>query len=410
MVMVLHRRPPCPSLTVSSPLRTHPLPIASSGDARSLIVAGALPPPANGMTVITATVLRSELVGRYEIVHVDLSDHRDISNVGRFDMRNIALALLHGARFSLALLRGARLAYVPIGRDRTGFLRDALMLLPARLAGCRVVVHLHSRDFVTSFYDREAPWMRTLIRAALGGDTHAIVLGESRRGDFDGLVPAERVHVLPNGVADVGAGPPAGERRPEVLFLSLLRREKGVFELLDAAREIVARRPDARFTFAGSWYRDAERREAESFIARHGLDDAITFVGPVSGDAKNDLLRRAAVLAFPSRYMSEGHPLVLLEALSAGTPCVATAIAAIPEIVADGEVGRLIPEADTAALAQALESLLADPILRTRMGDNARRRYLREFTAQMFETRLTKIIDAVSGRGSGSGVRSGRPR
>jgi glycosyltransferase involved in cell wall biosynthesis len=73
-------------------------------------------------------------------------------------------------------------------------------------------------------------------------------------------------------------------------------------------------------------------------------------------------------------------------------------------------VGRLIPEADSAALAQALESLLADPILRTRMGDNARRRYLREFTAQMFETRLTKIIDAVSGRRSGSGVRSGRPR
>jgi glycosyltransferase involved in cell wall biosynthesis len=408
--MVPHGRPPCGSRRVSPPFRTRSLPRAFYSDARALIVAGALPPPANGMTVITATVLRSELVGRYEIVHVDLSDHRDISNVGRFDMRNIALALLHGARFSLALLRGARLAYVPIGRDRTGFLRDALMLLPARLAGCRVVVHLHSRDFVTSFYDREAPWMRTLIRAALSGDTHAIVLGESRRGDFDGLLPADRVHVLPNGVADVGAGPPAGERRPEVLFLSLLRREKGLFDLLDAAREIVAHRPDAVFTFAGSWYRDAERREAESFVARHGLDDVISFVGPVSGDAKNDLLRRAAVLAFPSQYASEGHPLVLLEALSAGTPCVATAIAAIPEIVTDGEVGRLIVAGDSAALARALESLLADPILRTRMGENARHRYLREFTERMFETRLTKIIDAVAGHRSGSGIHQGRPR
>lgn len=376
----------------------------SSTDARALIVAGALPPPANGMTIITGTVLRSRLAQHYEIVHIDLSDHRDIGNIGRFDVRNIALALLHGLRFSLALLRGARLTYVPIGRDRPGFLRDALMLLPARLAGCRKIVHLHSRDFVTSFYDREAGWMRALIRAALGGDTDAIVLGESRRGDFDGLLSRERVHVLPNGVEDVGAGPPAGERRPEVLFLSLLRREKGLFELLDAARTVVARRPDARFTFAGDWYREAERREAERFVAGHGLTDAVTFVGPVAGAAKNDLLRRAAVLAFPSRYTSEGHPLVLLEALSAATPCVATAIGAIPEIVADGEVGRLVPEGDTAALVEALEALLADPLLRTRMGDNARRRYLDEFTEQRFEERLSAIVDAVAGRRTGSGV------
>jgi glycosyltransferase involved in cell wall biosynthesis len=383
--------------------------MVSSIDTRRLLVAGALPPPANGMTIITCTVLRSRLARHYEIVHVDLSDHRDISNVGRLDLRNIALALLHGFRFSLALLRGVRLTYVPIGRDRAGFLRDALMLLPARLSGSRVIVHLHSRDFATSFYDREAGWMRALIRAALGGDTHAIVLGESRRGDFDGLLSRERVHVLPNGVADVGAGPPAGERRPEVLFLSLMRREKGLFELLDAARDIVAIRPDTQFTLAGDWYRDAERREAGRFVAAHGLTDAVTFVGPVSGAAKADLLRRAAVFAFPSRYASEGHPLVLLEALSAGTPCVATAIGAIPEIVRDGEVGRLVPEGDTGALAQALESLLADPMLRTRMGDNARQHYLGEFTEQIFEERLTNIVHAVAGREKGSGVTEGNP-
>jgi glycosyltransferase involved in cell wall biosynthesis len=367
-----------------------------AGDRQALIVVGALPPPANGMTIMTDTVLGSPLAGRYRIVHVDLSDHRAIANVGRFDVRNIALALLHGLRFALGLARGARLAYVPIGRDRPGFLRDALMLLPARLIGCRVVVHFHSRDFVSSFYDCESAWMRAIIRAALGGKTYAIVLGESRRRDFDGLLPPERIHVLPNGVSDVGPGPPAGERAPEVLFLSLLRREKGLFDLLDAAAQIAARRPDARFTFAGAWYRERERQEAARFVSERGLEDAIAFVGPASGEAKNDLLRRAAVLAFPSRYGSEGHPLVLLEALSAGTPCVATAIGAIPEIVADGEVGRLIAEGDTQALATALELLLADPGARTRMGDACRRRYLESFTEEVFGARLVKIVDAVA--------------
>ena len=365
-------------------------------DRQALIVVGALPPPANGMTIMTGTVLGSRLASRYRIVHVDLSDHRDIANVGRFDARNIALALMHGLRFALALARGARLAYVPIGRDRPGFLRDALMLLAARLVGCRVVVHFHSRDFVSSFYDREPGWMRAIIRAALGGRTHAIVLGQNRRWDFDGLLSPERVYVLPNGVADVGPGAPAGERTPEVLFLSLLRREKGLFDVLEAAAQIVARRPDTHFTFAGAWYRPSERHEAERFVSERGLGKAVAFVGPASGEGKNDLLRRAAVLAFPSRYASEAHPLVLLEALSAGTPCVVTAIGAIPEIVADGAVGRLIPEGDTHALVEALDLLLGDPDVRTRMGAAARRRYLESFTKEVFGARLVKIVDAVA--------------
>jgi glycosyltransferase involved in cell wall biosynthesis len=365
-------------------------------DRQALLVVGALPPPANGMTIMTGTVLGSPLAGSYRIVHVDLSDHRAIANVGRFDARNVALALLHCLRFAVGLARGARLAYVPIGRDRLGFLRDALMLLSARLVGCRVVVHFHSRDFVSTFYDRETAQMRAIIRAALGGATHAIVLGENRRRDFEGLLPAHRIHVLPNGVDEVGPGPPAGERAPEVLFLSLLRREKGLFDVLEAAARIVARRPDARFTFAGDWYRDSERWEAARFVSDHDLDEVVAFVGPASGEAKKELLRRAAVLAFPSRYDSEGHPLVLLEALSAGTPCVASAIGAIPEIVTDGEVGRLIAEGDGQGFVEALDLLLADPEARTRMGDAARRRYLESFTKEVFGARLVKIVDAVA--------------
>jgi glycosyltransferase involved in cell wall biosynthesis len=134
-------------------------------------------------------------------------------------------------------------------------------------------------------------------------------------------------------------------------------------------------------------------------VSEHGLAEAVAFVGPLSGEARNELLRRAAVFAFPSRYSSEGHPLVLLEALSAATPCVATSIGAIPEIVADGEVGRLITEGDTEALVEALDVLLADPDARTRMGDAARRRYLESFTEEVFGARLVKIIDAVADDG-----------
>ena len=82
------------------------------------------------------------------IVHVETSDHRPISTVGRIDLRNIFLALKHSVAFtSRLLLHWPDLVYIPVSRDRLGFLRDALFLIPTRLSRRRLIVHFHSREF-----------------------------------------------------------------------------------------------------------------------------------------------------------------------------------------------------------------------------------------------------------------------
>ena len=94
-------------------------------------------------------------------------------------------------------------------------------------------------------------------------------------------------------------------------------------------------------------------------------------------------------MAFPSH--AEGHPLVVLEALSASVPVIATRVGAIPEMLADGIEGYLVAVGDVSALADRIAALVSDPAMRARMSVAARMRYEAEFTAHRFATRLGRV-------------------
>jgi glycosyltransferase involved in cell wall biosynthesis len=344
------------------------------------------------MTIMTETLLRSELADEFSIVHVDTSDHREIAAVGRVDVRNVVLALRHAAAFLWALVhRRPEVVYIPIARDRLGYLRDAAFLLPARLSRIPVVLHLHSRQFY-DFYRGERLLMRTLITATLPRRAIVVVLGESRRDDFGPLVPATQVAVVPNGIVDPGAPcSAAGDRDPIVLHLSTQSRAKGTFSTLEAMRRLRIAVPDARLVLAGGWASVRESEAAAEFLAEHGLGEHVTMLGAVQSVEKARLLEDAAVYCFPSEYPQEGHPLTVIEALAAGTPVVASALAAIPETVTDGVEGFLVPPGDVDLLTERLEQLLRDAQARTRMGAAARARFERDFTIARFSRDLGRV-------------------
>ncbi len=363
-----------------------------SSERRPIVtVVGPVSPPANGMTMMTEVVLGSSLRDEFRLLHVDTSDHREIAAVGRLDLWNVWLAARHALAFGVALLRRPALCYLPVARNRLGFLRDAALLLLARLARRSCVVHFHGRGF-SDFYAAEPRWLRLLIRLALHGRTHAVVLGESRRQEFAGLLPDARVHAVPNGIPDHAHPGVADEPRERlVLHLATLMREKGVFGVIEAAHKTQQALPDATFVLAGDWYREEERNQAQAYLAEHGLEDRVQIAGPVHGAAKAELLARAAAMAFPSRYPYEGHPLVVLEALCSGTPVIATPIGCVPEMICNGREGFLVAEGDADALGARLVELLGDEELRRRMGHAARRRYEEAFTSQRFAERLGEV-------------------
>jgi glycosyltransferase involved in cell wall biosynthesis len=341
-----------------------------------LVVVGPLPPPVHGVTVSTKLVLENRyLHERFDVSHLDTSDHRSGRNVGRWDRQNVRTAIRAAARLTWTL-RGAKgIVYLPLSQSTPGFLRDSLLTLVAHARGWRVAAHLRGSDF-RSYYDTSPRTLRWWIRTTLRCIDSIAVMGESLRWMFWGLVPESRVAVVPNGTPEPERL--AARRDPgHVLFLSNLRRRKGVLEALDAALLVLDKFPAARFTFAGSW--ESDELEAELRDRASRADGRIDFRDAVGSRDKAQLLASAGLFLFPP-VEPEGHPRVVLEALAAGLPVVATNRGAIKETVVDGESGFVLEDPEPGLLAQRLLMLLGDDDLRTRFGAAARRRYLDLFT------------------------------
>jgi glycosyltransferase involved in cell wall biosynthesis len=156
------------------------------------------------------------------------------------------------------------------------------------------------------------------------------------------------------------------------ISVSRLHPQKGHADLLRAWQQVTAVYPDAHLLIVG----DGERRsELEKMAAKQ---PHIHFTG--QRDDVPHLLAVSDLLVLPSLW--EGLPNVVLEAMSAGLPVVATAVGGTPELVIDGETGLLVPPRDPASLAQAILTLLTDPDLAQRLGENGRLRATNQFAIQ----------------------------
>ena len=341
-----------------------------------LIVVGPVPPPIHGVTVSTSLVLENPVLREhFDVEHFDTSDHRSGRNVGTWEWKNVWLGLFAVARLARSLRGDRGIVYLPLSQSPPGFLRDSLFIHAAHAFGWRVAGHLRGSDF-RSFYTSSPSLWRRWMRLTLRRIDSVGVMGSSLCWVFHGLVPPDRITVVANGTPEPAR---AGVMRdPEhVLFLSNLRQRKGVVQAVDAALLVLARRPTARFTFAGEWESEELERELRARVAPSRA--SIVFSPPVQGAEKDKLLASSSVLLFPPAE-PEGHPRVVLEALAAGVPVVTTDRGAIRETVVDGESGYVLADPVPGVLADRIDTILSDDELRGRLGRAARQRHLDLFT------------------------------
>ena len=95
------------------------------------IIIGPVPPPYHGVTVYMNNIINSDLLRKkFNIIHLDTSDHRDLKNLGMFDFKNIYLAILQSVKYFVLLLRTKpHLVYIPISQNYGGYLRDGLFII-----------------------------------------------------------------------------------------------------------------------------------------------------------------------------------------------------------------------------------------------------------------------------------------
>lgn len=365
-----------------------------------VLVIGPSPPPFHGVSMATDAVLKSTLRERFRLCHLDLADRRGIQHVDKPDFYDVMLFLKQWWRL-LTILRKERpaVAYLPISQSSIGFLRDSLLMRPAWIAGASVVLHLHGGNF-KDWYDGRSFPMKAYVRMVFRRVSHVVVLGESLRHLFDGLIASHRIAVVPNGIDWPAVHKPTHEphkpRRYRILHLSTLNRLKGAPVLMAAIPMVLKVRQDVEFIFAGPWSHEEDRREAESFVTQHGLSGHVVFTGPVSAlEQKRSIYSSADLFVFPG-LQQEGQPLVVLEAMASGLPVLFTDRGCLKETVIEGESGFEVRRNDPQHLADRILWFLDHPTEIERMGWNARDRFERFYTSERFVHRLGDLFTLAS--------------
>ena len=354
-----------------------------------VLLVGPTPPPVHGVAAYVAMLSAFlPLRERFRVRHLDTSDRRPIDTIGRVDLTNVALGLKHLGGLAVELL-GHRpsVTLIPVSQNGPAFLRDSAFVVLARLGGSRVILHLHGGAFA-DFYGQAPGWLRGVIRWTHRRVHGVWVLGEGLRAQYQGLIPADGVHVVPNGVEDPFQGTPPplrgtveDEAPLRILFLGQRAATKGFHVVLDAVEALAARDVPVRLVVAGAWGTPMDQRRLAPRVRGLVAGGLAEDRGILSGEAKVEVFREADVFVLASTA-PEGMPLAVLEAMAAGLPVVATPQGAIPDVVVEGATGVLVPPGDVGAVADALARLAADGALRRSMGEAGRRRYEERFTAR----------------------------
>lgn len=212
-------------------------------------------------------------------------------------------------------------------------------------------------------------------------------------------VPANRVHVIYNGIdarqyradrgRDVLDALGIDPARPSVVFVGRVTRQKGLPVLLRAAEHLD---PAAQLVLCAG---QADTPELEAEVTglvshlRATRSGVIWIPGMLAKDEVIQILSHATVFVCPSLYEPLG--IVNLEAMACGAAVVASAVGGIPEVVADGETGLLVPPDDEAALATAINTLLGDPARTAAMGARGRIRAEADFSWDLIARQTAEL-------------------
>jgi glycosyltransferase involved in cell wall biosynthesis len=277
-------------------------------------------------------------------------------------------------------------------------------VLAAKRLGIPSIITMHGGDVYVNpeqGYDFPTRWY---VRPALGWTLReagalTAITDDCRQHALRAGAPGEHIRLVFNGTdlrrfSPGENGAAARGFGPHMVFACRqLFPRKGIRFLLEAAAQLKPRFPDLKIVLAGDGF---ERPELTQLAANLGIGADVTFLGWVPNAELPPYYRSAAVSVIPS--LEEGFGIPAAEAMGCEVPVVASDAGGLPEVVENGVTGLVVPRGDSAALADAIGSLLADPERRRRMGRAGRERALRLFdwdrSAQQFE----ELYREVAGR------------
>lgn len=360
-----------------------------------VLFVGPVSPPITGHS-LACRVLVDELTKHHDIDVVDLGKNSLIHGVDSMARVRAVLRILVDV---WRKNRRADVIYLTISESIAGNLKDIVIYLLCYPRLSRLVIHVHGGSLKSWILDRSRLLyvVNKFFIRRLGG---VVVLGPTHIGTFDGFITPSRLHVVPNFSEDYLFTTEEAIREKfddihplRVLFLSNLTEGKGFNELIAAYGQLSDElKSKVTVDIAGAFESPALQQE---FLDKIDQLPNVHYRGVVEGPEKKALLSRAHVLCLPST-LSEGQPIVILEAYASGCAVMTTNRGGIPDIFKHNVNGYVVEAKSVTSVADTLAACVADPKNLATMAATNFRDASAKYRTSQFNGSLVKILANVS--------------
>lgn len=348
------------------------------------------PPPIHGLSKAVDTLYHSFIQDEFDLEQIDITNNKAI-------FKNLKM-IKHS---------NADLFYFTISQSKGGNLRDLLILSYIRRKKKRCLIHLHGGYYRNLIENDLSSWQRKANYKAISKLDGVIVLGNSLKNIFEGMIDSQKIFVVHNCVdnefvmdKEIFEKKIKSLKRKDVrhvLYLSNFIKSKGYQYVLEMARMEKFQKNESlrlHFDFAGNFFDEEDRRYFFDFIKKYELEEYVTYHGVVKGKEKQELLAIGDFFVLLTRYPKEGQPISILEAMANGMGIVTTDHAGILDIVKDKENGIIsYDEKDLSCLYQRMKDLTNEELLAI-----WKRNYeavLREFSEEKYLLSMKEIFEEV---------------
>lgn len=362
---------------------------------------GPAPPPYGGIAAVMENILQSRLAQQYCFDVFNKSDLFVPQISGALE-RNY-LRIKRWVTFFITLKKNPY-AFVHLQGSVWVFNGVVFYMILARLAGSRVLLHLHGTNW--KWFYGEASWFkRRVTKLGLRLPEKIIVLYDDWLRKIKDIEPAANVIVIPNWISTAPLPPgldPSDamklfEIAPEdfiVISVGSVGWRKGTLDILKAVPEVSRSVPRVRFIFAGNEEFPGQWTEIMEQVKANNLEEWVRFPGELPREVVISLLHLAHVFLLPSH--SEGMPIAVIEAMKVGLPIVVTPVGAIPEMVQHEVSALMIPPDSPEAIAGSIIRLLGDEDLRKKLGRAAQSAFREKFGAPMGIQLLSRVYSELA--------------
>lgn len=335
-----------------------------------------------GMRTVVESYEQDGLFKKWNIQLVHTHDEGSV-------LKRVKLFLLAFVKFiRIILLKDVALIHNHSAM-RGSFWRKNVFSTLARMKGIPVILHLHGSE-MEKFYYSQSSWGKKRITSVLHKANVVMVLSKSWEVFVLKIAPNANVQIVYNYVSlpKINNKPNVNDT-VNVLFLGLIGKRKGVYDLIDAVKKVKLVRKNFKVLIGGN----GEAESLQKLIAKNSLQEHVIYLGWVSGSAKEEYLCSCDIFILPS--YNEGLPMSLLEAMSWGKPVISTRVGGIPELIRDNQDGIIVDAGSVEQISDSLIKLIESEEKRSLFGRSARKRIEEGFSDKVVLPQIDALYQRV---------------